>query len=207
MKRLFLAALLPAALSSSAQSKSPKYARQLDTVAVWRMVADTGAYAYGTHGPKDSRLPRYRKLLEMRERHSTSEDVRYPWDCMNCHFTDYWKHLRYLTLEKAPKPYSWVVIEGTVLGEDEPEIAVEPAPEPEDSIPDGVLPFPVVADTSTIWISRVTSPNFIAGTTIDTVLTHYAIGEMRLSPELIKWLPARLRREYDRYYKLGKYKK
>lgn len=195
MKQLFLAALLLTALTTTAQPKSPKYARQLDTVPVWRMVADTGAYAYGTHGPKDSRLPRYRKLLEVRDQHNESEDVPYPWDCMNCHYTNYWKHLRYLTLEKAPKPYRWVVIEGVVLGENEPEIAAAPAPV--DTFIGGAVSLDSLGFLSTAC----------GRTKADMDWTHYAISEPRLSPELIKWLPGRLRRKYDRYYKLGKYKK
>lgn len=100
----------------------------VDTNVVFRQVCDTL--------PERNAPVRGRHLLEVRERHNTSEGQVDPGFCPSC-WHDYWKHIKYLTLEKKRIPKTWVVIE--TIKEHDRETVKAPKYSPPDKAYEGLI--------------------------------------------------------------------
>lgn len=94
----------------------------LDTIRVQRLVVDTSSNLLAPF-PRPARLV---SLLEVRELHNSREGNPYWADCGGCTWPDYRKHLRYLTVLRAPIPFGWVVFEYLTLIDEDPVAKVQP---------------------------------------------------------------------------------
>lgn len=169
------------------------FARQLDTIDVWRMVCDTTP-GFG-HGVK------LMGVKEVREFHNSAEGVMDVGFYPSGTYRDYWQHLKYLTQGGRKLAKGMAVIEpGDFLPNQEPEYAVtrDPAP-PEDSSHGyslGSLIYIGSVDTAifsgqfiTITPAESAIPLLSSGTKIE----QFIIGT--------KWMTRRMRKRYERYLK------
>jgi hypothetical protein len=174
------------------------FARQLDTIDVWRMVCDTTP-GFG-HGVK------LMGIKEVREMHNEAEGVIDPGFYFGRTWHDYWKHLKYLTQGGHRLPKGMVVIEREDFSaNEEPEYSVTlDPPQPldrSDSISfGGAIRFTI--DTAfmvdSIYTLRGTGgpvkPSWSGGSSGDPILTGTG------------WMTRHMRKRYERYLKQQKLK-
>lgn len=110
MKRITTAIFLLAFIAGSCQ-------KPIDTIRVQRLVVDTGAYG--------TKIPVLRTILEVREKHNTSEGCIDPGFYIGMKWSDYYRHITYLTERKHKISGTWLVYEAERLASAEPE---KPAP-------------------------------------------------------------------------------
>lgn len=186
----------------------------LDTIRVQRLVVDTSSNLLAPF-PRPARLV---SLLEVRELHNEAENVNDPFSCANCLYKLYYKHIRYLTVLRAPIPFGWVVFEGTILQETDPADKVEPHEwdikvdtmghiRPMDTLYHMFLSGDFIKMTlfnsdSSVWITHSLTgstgwaplpPRWLGGTLTATTI--------QTGPAFLDWLPRRLRKRYLKYLK------
>lgn len=171
----------------------------LDTIGVQRLVVDTSSNLLAPF-PRPARLM---PLLEVRELHNEKEDNPYWANCFNCTWSDYHKHLWYLTRLKAPIPFGWVVFEAIILPDQvqAPKITPHEWPlEPTDSARDGALPN----DSLLISLSDLGESHALFGSSnTDSIPRWIDFTPTTISPGpgFYDWLPRRLRKRYLKYLK------
>lgn len=114
MKRITTAIFLLAFIAGSCQ-------KPIDTIRVQRLLVDTGAYG--------TKIPVLRTILEVREKHNTIEGSIDPGFYVGMKWSDYYRHITYLTLGKHNIPVTWLIYETEQLASAEPE-KPPPAPDP-----------------------------------------------------------------------------
>lgn len=116
MKFLLLAIFLCFSIVGSTQVLNPQDIKfqgsspifyPVDTIKVFRVVIDTSDYKVmgGDNKPMSIKVScqvEWQYLLEVREKHNSREDNKWAFDCLNCKYADYYKHIKYLSLNKKP---------------------------------------------------------------------------------------------------------
>lgn len=167
MKSKLLIGLLLATATALAQ-------HPLDTIRVQCLVVDTSSNLLAPF-PRPARLL---SLLAVRELHNTSEGSIDPGICPSC-WNYYWKHIRYLTVLRAPVPFGWVVFEGTTLQDADAVAKFEPHNWP-------LIPIDSIHDrlaNNALYLPDRRRPS--------------ALG----LPQFQRHLPRRLRKRYLKYVK------
>lgn len=205
MKSKLLIALLLASATCFAQ-------HPLDTIRVQRLVVDTSSNLLAPF-PRPARLM---PLLEVRELHNEKEGYPNWEDCFNCTWSDYHKHLWYLTRLKAPIPFGWVVLEAVILPDQVQAPKITPLEWPLESTDSAHTGL--VGDS--FWRKLIGRDFSLSPTTIngsfgflqplswnegiyDTAphFIDFTSGDQPNSEDQFTWLPRRLRKRYLKYLK------
>jgi len=179
----------------------------LDTVLVWRIVADTGIYPKGPLGLKYTKPITLKQIREVRELHNTYEGRDPDSYCYNCTYVDFHKHIKYLTRFGHPLPAGWIVIETETLAD---ALPVSP-PAPLDTSDHGVTIYGSgltgTLDSSVVHILQ-SGASYFSGTNGGASIGQwkaFVAPEMQAACINPEWLTRRLRRRFEKFYHLGKY--